>query len=249
MASSDSRRVLITGASNETGPFVARAFARGGAALALTYHSDKAAADRVADQCRKDGAASAELFQLDLLDNAQCTGFVEKVVGKLGSLDVLVALAAAGPSYTPLAEVDERTFTAAIQGQLTGNFFICRDAGVAMKRSGGGRIILFSATSSHKFSHASYGLAKAAVNQLTRFLAFELAPEVTVNTIVPGLIDLQSTDADVRRKRAANSPLQRIVTPAELAAMCVTMASPVFDTVTGTELYMDGGYYLKPHSE
>ncbi|MCG3180509.1 MAG: putative oxidoreductase [Phycisphaerae bacterium] len=242
------RRILITGASNETGPHIARAFARTGDALALTYHTDRAAAERVAGQCRRDGAASVELFPLDLLDLDQCVGFAGLVAAALGGLDMLVANAAAGPSYTPLREVDAKTFSAAIQGQLTGNLFLCRDAGNLMKAAGRGRIILFSATSAHKFSHASYGLAKAAVNEMTRFLAFELSPEVTVNTIVPGLIDLESTDADLRRTRAANTPLGRIVTPDELAAMCVTIASPVFDVVTGQVLYMDGGYFLKPHT-
>ena len=113
-----------------------------------------------------------------------------------------------------------------------------------MKQAGRGRIVIFSATSCHKFSHASYGLAKASVNQMTRFLAFELAPEVTVNTIVPGLIDLETTDADARRTRAQATPLGRIVTPDDLAAMCLTIAGPAFDTVTGQEIYMDGGFYL-----
>jgi NAD(P)-dependent dehydrogenase (short-subunit alcohol dehydrogenase family) len=240
------RRVLVSGASNQTGPAVALAFACTGARLVLTYHSDEAAGNRVAASCRNAGAASVDLMQLDLMDNRRCIELIGAADEAMDGLDVLVAVAAAGPSYTPLTEVDVQTFTAALQGQITGNFLLAREAGNRMKKADGGRIVLFGATSFHKYHHASYGFAKAAINELTKFLALELAPEVTVNTIVPGLIDLDSTDADLRRRRAERSPLGRIVRPNELAQMCLLLCSEAFDTVTGQTLLMDAGFFLKP---
>lgn len=240
------KRVLITGASNETGPHVARAFARYGPSLALTYHSDQAAGEEVVEQCKADGAEDARLFQLDLLDMDQCSSFVPKVVDALGGLDVFVAVAGAGASYTPLAELPADDLVRAFQGQVAGNFAIARDAGLAMPE-GGGRVVFISATSCTKYSHAGYGFAKATLNELTKFLALELAGRnVTVNTLVPQLIDLESIRAETRDRRRAFTPLGNIPHPDQIAQMCLVLCSPLFDIVTGELIYMDGGYRLRP---
>ncbi|MFO7900208.1 MAG: SDR family oxidoreductase [Planctomycetota bacterium] len=240
------KRVLITGASNETGPHVARAFARHAPSLALTYHSDRAAGEDVVEQCKADGAQDAHLFQLDLLDMEQCASFVPRVVHALGGLDVFVAVAGSGASYTPLAELPADDLVRAFQGQVAGNFAIARDAGLAMPEHGG-RIVFISATSCTKYSHAGYGFAKATLNELTKFLALELAERnVTVNTLVPQLIDLESISAEMRDKRREFTPLGNIPHPDQIAQMCLVLCSPLFDIVTGELIYMDGGYRLRP---
>ncbi|MGQ9662962.1 MAG: SDR family NAD(P)-dependent oxidoreductase [Kiritimatiellia bacterium] len=241
------RRVLITGASNETGPHVARAFARLGPRLALTYHQDEAAARRVAAECLELSARAVDVFRLDLLDSASCAGFVSQVVEKLVGLDILIALAGAGGSYTSLLEVAAEELPIALQGQVCGNFLLARDAARYMPSDGTGRIVFISAASSYKFSHGSYGFAKATLNELTLFLAFELAArKVTVNTIVPQLIDLESISREVREKRKRFTPLGNLPHPDQIAQMCLVLCSPLFGTVTGQLIYMDGGYRLRP---
>jgi NAD(P)-dependent dehydrogenase (short-subunit alcohol dehydrogenase family) len=241
------KRVLVTGASNETGPHVARAFARFGTALALTYHTDRSAGERVAQDCRDAGANGVHLFQLDLLDMDQCSRFVPQVADRLGGLDVLVAVAGAGAGYTPLTELGAHAFIRALQGQVAGNFAIARDAGLIMPEDGTGRIVLISATSCYKYTHAGYGFAKAALNELTKFLGCEFAERrITVNTLVPQLIDLDSISAELREKRKQFTPLGNIPHPDQIAEMCLVLCSPLFDIVTGQLIYMDGGYRLRP---
>lgn len=241
------RRVLVTGASNATGPYVARAFAQRGARLALTYHSDRAAAERVREACLALGAPDVQLHALDLLDSAACDALVADCCRSFGGLDILVAVAGAGGSYESLLTCGTRTVHDAIQGQVVGNFAIARDAGLAMPRDGSGRIIFISATSCYKNHHAAYGFAKATLNELTRFLALELASRrITVNTLVPQLIDLDSIDAALRETRKAFTPLGNIPHPEAIAEMCLVFCSPLFDIVTGQCLYMDGGYRLRP---
>lgn len=243
----EGKRALIVGASNETGPAVARAFAQRGARLALTYHSDKAAAETVAEECRALGAPDAHILQLDLLNSAQCESFIATVRQTLGGIDFLLAVAGAGGSYRPLLEIDPQEMRDAFQGQVCGNFTLARDAGLIMPTDGSGRIVFVSATSSHKFSHATYGYAKAALNQLTAFLAYELAArKVTVNTLVPQLIDLESIDPAMREKRKRYTPLGLIPHPDQIASFCVTLCSPEFNIATGELIHLDGGYRLRP---
>jgi NAD(P)-dependent dehydrogenase (short-subunit alcohol dehydrogenase family) len=243
----EGKRILVTGASNETGPHVARAFARFGAELVLTYHTDRDAGETVARSCRDAGAADVHLFQLDLLDMDQCSEFVPRVVEALGSLDILVAVAGAGAGYTPLTELGAHAFARALQGHVGGNFAIARDAGRTMPEDGTGRIVFVSATSCYKYGHAGYGFAKAALNELTKFLAWEFAQrKVTVNTLVPQLIDLESISVELRETRKQFTPLGNIPHPDQIAEMCLVLCSPLFDIVTGQLIYLDGGYRLRP---
>ena len=241
------KRVLVTGASNETGPQVAKAFANRGAELALTYCRDRDGGERTADECRKRGATAAHVFRLDLLDADRCAALVPEVVAALGGLDILVAVAGTGGSYRSLLEVDADHVLRALQGQVCGNLAIARDAGLAMPHDGTGRIVFVSATSCYKYSHASYGFAKATLNELTKFLACEMASrKITVNTVVPQLIDLESISAEVREKRKQFTPLGNIPHPDQIAQMCLVLCSSLFDIVTGQLIYMDGGYRLRP---
>ena len=168
------KRTLIIGASNDSGPFVARCFAAPGSRLALTYHSDLPAAKRVAAECRELGA-EVDTFQLDLMDMASCDALIPAVVYKLGGLDYVIALAGAGADYTPLSEITPEQFINAIQGQVGGSFVIARNAAQHMPDDGSARIVLISATSCYKYHHAGYGYAKKCLNELTGFLACELA--------------------------------------------------------------------------
>jgi NAD(P)-dependent dehydrogenase (short-subunit alcohol dehydrogenase family) len=243
----EGKHALIVGASNETGPAVARAFAQRGARLALTYHSDRAAAETVAAQCRGLGAPEAHVMQLDLLNSAQCESFIAAVRRTLGGIDFLLAVAGAGGSYRSLLEIEPQEMREAFQGQVCGNFTLARDAGLIMPTDGSGRIVFLSATSSHKFSHGTYGYAKATLNQLTAFLAYELATrKITVNTLVPQLIDLESIDPAVREKRKRYTPLGLIPHPDQIAGFCVTLCSPGFNIATGELIHLDGGYRLRP---
>ncbi len=243
----ENKRALIVGASSDTGPSVARAFARSGAKLALTYHSNRMGAESVAAECRTLGAPQARILPLDLMDSAQCESCIGTVTETLGGLDILIAVAGAGGSYRSLLETKPQEMREAFQGQVCGNFTLARDAGLAMPDDGSGRIIFISATSSLKFSHASYGYAKAALNQLTFFLAYELASrKVTVNTLVPQLIDLDSIEPALREKRRSFTPLGLIPHPDQIANHCLSLCSPSFNIVTGELIHLDGGYRLRP---
>ncbi|MCE9616164.1 MAG: SDR family oxidoreductase [Lentisphaerae bacterium] len=241
------RTVLLTGGSSGTSAHVARAFARQGAAVALTYHHNRAGAEDMAAECRRSGAPAAAAFALDLASPESCSALVPRVRAAFGRLDVFVGVAGTGGHFHTLLEADAADMQEALQGHVTGNFLLARQSALAMPDDGSGRVVFVSATSSTKFSHGTYGFAKAALNALTEFLAHDLAARrITVNTVVPQLIDLPTTDAADRERRRQFTPLGRLPHPDEIAQLCVTLCAPLFGGITGQLFFLDGGYRLRP---
>jgi 3-oxoacyl-[acyl-carrier protein] reductase len=234
---------LVVGGSRESGPGVCEVLARHGSDLALTYRRNRRAADAVAARAREHGVR-ATCLPLDLLSMPQTFGVVRQVVDALGGLDILVNLGGPPPIFTDFRQLREDEFDSMLDGHFKACFFLAREAACHMESRGGGLIVNVSATSSMKYSHGAYGLAKACVCQMTAFLASAFAPTVRLITLVPGLIDIDETPAPVRRQRAEQAPLKRNVTPEELGRMVVAAAGEAFRSVSGVSILMDGGFWL-----
>jgi 3-oxoacyl-[acyl-carrier protein] reductase len=234
---------LVVGGSSESGPVVCQVLARYGADVALTYRSKEAKADQVAHECGQHGVR-ARAFHLDLLALDQVTDLASRVVEALGRLDILVNLGGPPSVYTSIRELDEAGYDRMLDSHLKGCFFLAREAALYMENHDGGTIVNVSATSSLKYSHSAYGLVKACVNEMTRFLAYTFAPKVRIINLIPGMIEIEETDAKLRETRAQESPLKTIVTPEELGLLVVAAASPAFRNVTGESLLADGGFWL-----
>jgi NAD(P)-dependent dehydrogenase (short-subunit alcohol dehydrogenase family) len=235
--------VLVTGASSETGPAIARTFSEVGADVALTYLSKKESAEQVSAEIRTHNVR-ATAYRFNLLEFDSIKKLIDNVVSDFGRLDFFINNAGTRNS-PPIREVDFIGWEQCADGNLKACFFLARDAALAIETSGGGAIVNFSATSAMKYTHGVYGISKASVIQMTRFLASTFAPKVRVNCIIPGLIDNPESNPENREKRAANTPMGRIVNARDLAYMCIAMCSPLFDSVTGESLIMDGGFWLK----
>jgi NAD(P)-dependent dehydrogenase (short-subunit alcohol dehydrogenase family) len=235
--------VLVTGASSETGPTIARTFGDVGASVALTYLTQADLASRVVSDIVAMGAA-ARAYQFDLLKLETIKALVENVASDFGRFDFLISCAGTRPG-PQLRELDFTSWDQCVDGNLKACFFLARDAAILMEGGDGGAIVNFSATSAMKYTHSAYGIAKASVIHMTRFLASTFAPKVRVNCIIPGLINNPEYDAHQRKQRAEATPLGRIVEARDLALMCVAMCSPLFGAVTGEAIIMDGGFWLK----
>jgi NAD(P)-dependent dehydrogenase (short-subunit alcohol dehydrogenase family) len=235
--------VLVVGGSSESGPAVCSTLASFGANVALTYKSNRVGAENVAAKCRTYGGSTV-VFPFDFTDTESFPELTEKTVESLGGLDVLVNLGGPPPVYADLRALSVSDFDLMMNTHFKGYFFLAREAANWMEKNSGGLIVNISATSSMKYSHSVYGLAKACVVDMTRFLAYVYAPKVRVLCITPGMIDIAEVDTEVRKTRAENSPLQRIVTPEEIGLLIATAASPAFQSVTGIDLISDGGFWL-----
>jgi len=232
--------VLVTGGSSETGPFICRAFADAGANVATTWFSYEDGGRDTAAYVREQGVESL-LYHLDLLDQGSIDEMIGGVRQAWDHLDVLV-LCCGSKGLRPFRELSRQQLDTAIDGNVKGNFMLAKELGYWMKETGGlGKIIQLSAMSAENPSHSAYGIGKAAQNAMADFLAYKLAPEVTVNTIAPIGID---QDPDHPHPPADEAPLGRKVHAREIGRMCLAMCDPVFDTVTGEIIRMDSGRHV-----
>jgi NAD(P)-dependent dehydrogenase (short-subunit alcohol dehydrogenase family) len=235
------RVALVTGASNGTGVDIAHALAAAGARLAVHYHRDRAAAAAVAASLRQFGT-TAEIFGADVARSGDVRRLVAEVVERLGPPMVLVNNA--GPfNDTRFGQLAETDWDYVMSANLKAVYLTAQLVAPAMRGAGWGRIVNIGATSGRVRSHGVYGVAKAALLPLTEALALELAPEITVNAVVPSQIASPRTDAmpDYKAAAIAGTPLGRLVTQAEIGRMVVRLCSPEFDFVTGQAIVMDGG--------
>lgn len=235
------RVALVTGASHGTGVDIARALAAAGARVAVHYRTDRAAAAALAASLR-DRGAGAEIFGADVARSDDVRRLVAEVEARLGPPAVVVNNA--GPfNDTRFGELAEADWDYVMSANLKAVYLTSQLVAPAMRRAGWGRIVNIGATSGLVRSHGVYGLAKAALLPLTQALALELAPDITVNAVVPSQIASPRTDAmpDYKAAAIAGTPLGRLVTQPEIGRMVIRLCSPEFDFVTGQAIVIDGG--------
>jgi NAD(P)-dependent dehydrogenase (short-subunit alcohol dehydrogenase family) len=231
-------RVLVTGGSSETGPFICREFLAAGAHLWTTWFSNEQGAIALQDAPRPDSTRDFRTSHLDIMDQASIDRLILDVCETWPRLDVLI-LCCGSKGLRPFRPLSREQLDTAIDGNIKGNFMLAKELGYWMKATKGlGKIIQLTAMSAENTSHSAYGLAKAGQNAMGDFLAFHLAPEATVNTIAPITID--QDDAHETAPPDAG-PLGRQIHAREIARMCRLLCDPAFDTVTGQLIRMDAG--------
>jgi NAD(P)-dependent dehydrogenase (short-subunit alcohol dehydrogenase family) len=238
------RRALVTGASSGIGEATARLFAEQGARVALLARR-AGELDRIAA-----GLPGAVAVPADVANHGQALAALDAAEDQLGPVDVLVNCAGViGP--TPLPELTPQIWDQTLAINLSGPFYLGREAGLRMRARGGGHIV--SVASDLAFTaqpgYADYCASKAGLVGLTRALAVELAPEVLVNAVAPGPVDTPmmehelASSGDPGAARAATVrrvPLLRIAGPAEVARAILFLVTDAGYT-TGSVLPIDGG--------
>jgi glucose 1-dehydrogenase len=161
---------VITGADSGIGQASAEAFAREGADVAVTYHTDKDGAEETRRRVESAGRR-AFVAQADVSDPASVQALFDGAARALGAPDLLVANAGMGMSGMPVAEMDDAKFEQVIRTDLMGPLWCARAFIRARKAAGGGgRIVFIGSVAGHlpTAGSAPYGMAKAGVNSLVR---------------------------------------------------------------------------------
>jgi glucose 1-dehydrogenase len=239
---------IITGSDSGMGQAMAAAFAREGADVAVTYHSDEAGARETLARVRQHGRRGL-VQQLDVTDEASVAALFEAVNDALGLPDILVNDAGVGGS-SPIVELTTEQFDKVIKTDLYGPFF-CSRAFIRQRQAAGGQGKIVNITSVHDAipspGNVAYGAAKGGLLTMTRSLAMEVAPlRINVNAIAPGLIrtpmTMQRTDDPQKRaEELPNIPWNRPGRPEEIAELAVYLVGPDADYVTGQDFVIDGG--------
>jgi NAD(P)-dependent dehydrogenase (short-subunit alcohol dehydrogenase family) len=227
--------VLVTGAAKRIGRGIALRLAEEGARVAIHYHRSEKEAQRSAAE-----AGGAALFRANLENVDEITRMFADVEQRLGRLDGLVNNAARFTRFDPL-DITERDWDFIHAVNLKAVFFCCQQGARLMRKSGGGRIVNLSSLGGIRpwAEHAHYCASKAGVIMLTRALAKAFAPEITVNSVAPGVIPFD--DIDERGKRMIEvTPAKRGGTPAEIADAVVYFLK-ASNFITGQILAVDGG--------
>jgi len=237
------KTILVTGAAKRLGRAIALAAAHHGADVAITYRESAREARAVVGELARSGA-EALAVRCDVTDEKSVREMVKEVARELGGIDVLVNNAA---NYET-AEFEKLTvaqWDAIFASNTRGPFVVSREA-LPYLRKGKGRIVNMGSLGGLRpwASHAHYCSSKAAVHMLTKVMAKALGPEIAVNAVAPGMIDLGDPAAAAFMKRMARqTPMRRNGTAAEIATAVMFFATaPKF--ITGQVLAVDGGLGL-----
>ena len=242
------QRVLITGGSRGIGRATAMLFARAGADVGITFHSRQADADLVAREIRGLGR-KAFVSGGDLSDPSVVQRTFREYKAAFGGLDCFVANAGIWPvEEVPLQKLPDQRWRSTLAQNLDAVFLTTRAALGLMAK--GGRVVLVSSTAGQRGEafHADYAATKGALISLTKSLAVECAPDITVNCVAPGWVDTEMSTipyADGGRERiAATIPLRRIPPPEDIAGPILFLCSSLARHVTGEILNVNGGSVL-----
>lgn len=237
------KRVLITGGSGGIGAGLVRAFCKNGDEVVFTYHKNAEAAELLAAQ------TGATPLCMDGGDSENVNRSVESAEEILGGIDVLVH--AAGISCIKLFDMTtDEDWDALLRTNLSSTFYVCRAVSKLMLRQHHGRMILIGSMWGKVGAscEVAYSATKAGVRGMTMALAKELGPSgITVNCIEPGVIDTPMNacfDADTKQELAAETPVGRLGTPEDVAALAVFLASDAASFITGQCIGTDGGFAI-----
>jgi NAD(P)-dependent dehydrogenase (short-subunit alcohol dehydrogenase family) len=244
------RVVLVTGAGRGIGRAIALAFADRGAAIAIHYYQSSESALSVAEEARARGAR-VELIGGDLADPAVPAAVVGEAVARFGRIDVLVNNAGVYIT-TPLDRVTLEQWDRTLAINLRAPFLLSQAAAPHLRHSPGAAIVNVASDGGLSprpgFAvSAPYVSSKAGLVMLTRLLALELAPEIRVNAVAPGVIASKTgpMPQKARERFVPLTPLHEVGTPADVAAAVVYLASDAARFVTGQILSVDGGLVVR----
>ena len=238
------KRALVTGGSRGIGAAICKVLARSGADVFVNYRADEKGAQEVIGQIQSSGG-SAAAAPANLVHPSEIRGMFETVLAS-GPLDILVHNAAIG-SFKPTLEVRPNQWDLSLSVNARA-FLVCAQEAAAGMPSGG-RIIALSSLGGGRAIpfYGAIGASKAALESLTRSLAVELGPRrITVNAVSAGLVDTESIRshpgyAGLERAALARTPLGRLGTTDDVAAVVLFLCSPLSEWITGQVLVADGG--------
>lgn len=251
MTALQGRAALVTGAGVGIGRACALALAQAGATVGVHYRSS---VDEARETLRlvEQAGGKGILLQADLTDEAAASRIVDEFATAAGRIDVLVNNAGDPLQRTPLADCSLDLWRKAFDVNATSAFLVTRRAIPHLKATGRGSIVnnlSLSVQTGGAGGAGPYAAAKGALQVMTRTLSRELAPQVRVNAIMPGVVETRHHEVFSTPERMEDyrkqTPLGRNATPDEVAGAVLFLASDASSFMTGAILDINGGRFLR----
>jgi NAD(P)-dependent dehydrogenase (short-subunit alcohol dehydrogenase family) len=243
------KRALVAGASGGIGAAIAVAFARAGAAVALAGRSSERLA-AIEAAVRAAGGSPPAVIAMDLREEASVDGAFARAVEALGAIDAVVGAGGVSPIFQRIEDTEVADWDEVFATNARGSFLLARAAGRHMLERKTGSVVLVSSIHEEVGAErlAAYAASKGAVRQLVRSIALEWASSgVRINAIAPAYVTTDLTQGlrsnDRHRERIESAtPMGRMAAPDEVAGAAVFLASEAAGYITGTTLFVDGGW-------
>lgn len=237
--------VFITGAAKNTGFAIAGKFAAEGYDVAISGRNGSEA-ENAAEKIKERYGVKAKGYALSLTDVGEICTVFKHIKEDFERLDCFIANAANLGIGKDIFTADEKSYDEIMDVNVKGTFFCCREAAKLMAKNGGSIVIIGSVQSKGAIEgRCLYGVSKAAVNALNKYIAYDLAPYgIRSNCIIAGAIHTvrwEGLDEETLRRRRENYPLQRESDMEDIANGAYYLGTDLSKTVTGTELVIDSG--------
>ena len=245
----DGQVALVTGAGRNVGAAIALSFARAGARVAVV-DLDAERGKRTAAAIEAEVPGAARPFVCDVADPDDVQRMVAAVVAELGGVDVLVNNVAITDRGATVLDLDEAEWDRVLRVTLTSVFLCTKYVGRRMvEQQRGGAIVNIGSTSGYRArpNASAYPAAKAAVINVTRSFAAQLAPHgIRVNSITPNKVGSPVGQDVEPADRPRSNLLGRGARPDDIASAVLFMASDGAGFITATDLVVDGGVLNGP---
>ncbi|MEM3640732.1 MAG: glucose 1-dehydrogenase [Candidatus Bathyarchaeia archaeon] len=244
----DGKVAIVIGGGGGIGRNLAEGLVQYGAKVAIASRNLENL-EKVAKEISSAYNADVTAFQVDVANDESVARLRDQVVSKYGTVDILVNSQGYN-AKSPATEFPTQEWNTLFDINVKGTMLACREFGKVMVEKRKGKIINISSVRGVRATkwagNIGYCTTKSAVDMLTKALAAEWAPyNVNVNAIAPAWVDTgfsPSLRDPARLKIALESiPMGRIATPMDVIGVCVFLASPASDYITGQIIYVDGG--------
>lgn len=236
------KRAVVTGGNRGIGRAVSLALSEKGVDVAVHFHQDQKKAQETVEHIQHSGTRGLKV-QADISSLSQVESMMEEVLKQLGGIDILVNNAGiSGPNRT-LETIDDQEWKDIIGVNLSGVFYCCKAAASELKKNQGKIVNISSIAGKMGGTIGShYAASKAGVIGLTFALAYELAPEVTVNAVAPGPVDTGLISTEDKQRLSQQTPFGRIARPEEIAHAVVFLLEN--DYVSGEVIDVNAARYM-----
>lgn len=240
------KTAVVTGSGKGIGEGIAMALAEAGANVVVSARTIPDI-ERVRDQIIDNGGM-AICHPCDATEDTQVEDLAQKAITEFGKIDIWVNNVGASTGRSPLKDLPRSHWDQTVAQTLTSTFIGCQTA--ARNMTSGAIINISSRSSSGAVPNNShYAASKAGVNVLTASLAYELAPNIRVNSVSPGAVPteifyevMKLTPEDLPAyAKETGVPLQRLGTPQDIASAVLYLASDASSWVTGEDITVSGG--------